>query len=354
MTASKRKYYIGLTGVAPLVAAALFAFGPTPALSAEGKMPPTILFGTQQPGSLLHTISTGIAKIATKSTGVPVIVRPHSGSSAHLPLLGSGELDLALHPGVIAAMSFWGKERLKVAGVNPLPTATGLRLVMSGSPLLAGIIVRKDSPIKSAADLRGRRVAGGFPSGLGVYINVYAHLRGANMTWKDVKIVPFGNLNDSLNALVQGRVDATVYGIGAPRVREANSKVGVRFVTDDCSAEGKARIRASAPSYFTINLKAGRLPGVVSDICVTSFPLYLMASTKTPNVVVTAVLKGLWENNDELRKLHPGLRFWTRKTAVPKNPAVPYHPAAIAYYKTVGAWTKEAEAAHLKLLAKVR
>jgi TRAP transporter TAXI family solute receptor len=342
--------YLKIAGGLLASAAAGATLGlPGPA-AAQEKLPPTILLGTQQPGSIQHTMATGLAKIASQRGKAPVIVRPHSGSSTHLPLLNNGELDLAVAPAVDAGMSFQGKDRVKVAGKNPYPRLKGLRLVMSGAPLLAGIVVRKDSPIKSAKDLKGRRVAGGFPSGLGAFINTYVHLRGANLEWKDVKVVPFGSLNDSLNALVQGRVESTVYGIGAPRIREADAKVGVRFITDDCSPEGKKRIVNAAPGYFTVNLKPGRLPAVTSPICVTAFSVYLLGSTKTSNAIVTNVLTALWDGNAELRKIHPGLRRWTNERGASKRPTLPFHPAAIAFYKKKGIWSPEAQAAQDKLL----
>jgi len=299
----------------------------------------------------LHSVATGIAKIATDTAGVPVIVRPHSGSSTHLPMLQTGELDLAIHPAVVAGMAFLGQERLLISGKNPFPATPGLRLVMSGSPLLAGVLVRKDSPIRTVADIKGQRYAGEFPAGLGAFINAYAYLRGSDLDWEDVDVVPFASLNDALDGLVRGRVDATVYGIGAPRVREADSSVGVRFINADCSDEGKARIAASAPTYYTITLKADSMPGIVEDTCITAFPIYLMASDKTSDAIVSAVLAGLWEKEEELRTLNPGLRGWARATAAPNNPGIPYHPAAIEFFKSVGVWTAEAEAEHERLLA---
>jgi hypothetical protein len=312
------------------------------------------VLGAQQPGSLQHTVATGLAKIATQGTKVPVIVRPHSGSSTHIPLLNRGEIDLSVAPSVDAAMSFLGKDKLKIGGVNPYPRAAGIRLVMSGSPLLAGLIVRKDSKIKSAADLKGQRVAGGFPSGLGAYINTYVHLLGAGLTWNDVNMVPFGGLNDGLNALIQGRIDATVYGVGAPRVREADATVGVRFVTDDCSPDGKARIAAAAPGYYTIDLKPGRLPGITENICVTAYAIYLLGSDKTSGAVVTAVLNALWDGTAELRKLHPGLRLWRNETAAPDKPTVPFHPAAVAFYKSKNLWSDAKQAAQDALMAEAK
>ena len=87
------------------------------------------------------------------------------------------------------------------------------------------------------------------------------------------------------------------------------------------------------------------------DLCTTAYSLYLYAGAKAPGHVVTAVLKALWEDEAKLPPLHPALRDWKRATAVDKAPTAPYHPAAIAFYKSVGAWNAEAEAEHTRLLA---
>jgi hypothetical protein len=337
-----------------LIVGVIIALLWSPVALAEDKLPRTILLGVQQVGTLQHSMATGLSKVASEGTGVPVIVRPHSGSTTHIPLLNKGELDFSVAPTVDAGMSFQGPDRLKVAGVNPYPHAPNIRIVMVGSPLYAGLIVQKKSPIRSARDLKGRRVAGKFPTGLGAYINMYVHLIGADLTWEDTTVVPFSGLSDSMNALIQGRVDVTVIGVGAPTVRDADARVGVRFVSDDCSPEGTARILEAAPGYRTVNLKKGMLPGVVEDICVTAWPVLLLASDKTADNVVTAVLKALWENTDKLNKLHPGLRLWKRETAVDNGPTAPYHRAAVAFYKSVGAWNAEVEAANKKLLLMAR
>ncbi|MGH7003866.1 MAG: TAXI family TRAP transporter solute-binding subunit, partial [Alphaproteobacteria bacterium] len=273
--------------------------------AAAQNLPPTVTLGTSQTGTLQHGVATGLAKVASAKIGSTVVVQPFSGATTALPLVESGEIDLGLAPSVDVGMSFYGPDHLKIGGVNPYPRAPRVRLVMAGSPLIASLVVKKDSPIKSAKDLKGRRIAGEFRASLGAYINTYVHLASANLTWKDVTVVPFSGLNDALDALVQGRVEATVYGVGGARIREVDSQVGVRWASSDCSTEGAERIRKTAPGYYTINLKAGSAPGVHEDFCTTAYSLYLFAGDKTPDHVVTAVVKALWDDADKLAPLHP-------------------------------------------------
>ena len=275
-------------------------------------------------GSIQHTMATRHRKDRhrwCRRTGdcpTPFgLLNPHSFAQ-------QGELDLTVAPSVDAGMSFQGKDRLKVAGKNPYPRARNLRLVMSGSPLLAGLIVRNDSRSTSSRPARdaGRRR---IPSGLGAFINVYVHLRGANMTWKDVKVVPFGSLNDSLNALIQGRVDATVYGIR--RAAHARSRRFRRHPVCDrrLFAAGKKRIISAAPATHR-QPEARPAAGRAQQHLRQRFAVYLLASTKTSDAIVTAVLKALWDRNATYASCIPGLRRWTTKTAVVARPTVPYHP----------------------------
>ena len=66
-----------------------------------------------------------------------------------MPLLNSGELDFGINNFVDLALAYQGPERLKIGGQNPFPHIPNVRLVMRGSPFMVGLLVRKDSPIKT-------------------------------------------------------------------------------------------------------------------------------------------------------------------------------------------------------------
>jgi TRAP-type uncharacterized transport system substrate-binding protein len=57
--------------------------------------------------------------------------------------------------------------------------------------------------------------------------------------------------------------------------------------------------------------------------------------------VIKDVLQALWDNTPELNKAHFSLRGFKHKSAASNLPLVPYHPAAIAFYKEKGIWTDE-------------
>ena len=53
-------------------------------------------FGSAPQGSIGYNMSSAIAKVMAEDAGLQSRVQPSSGSSAVLPLVNSGELDLAV------------------------------------------------------------------------------------------------------------------------------------------------------------------------------------------------------------------------------------------------------------------
>jgi TRAP-type uncharacterized transport system substrate-binding protein len=179
---------------------------------------------------------------------------------------------------------------------------------------------------------------------------MFGHLASAGLTWTDVQVVPVPAVNDGVDALVQGRADVTEHAINSAKTREADAAVGVRHVTIDCSPEGQARLEKAVPGYYGRIVKAGGAAAVVEDTCFIAYDVYLASSAKTPDPVVEAMLKAVWENTDKLLPVHPLFREWTHARAVDPEVTIPYHTGAIRFYKERGVWTSAMEQAQQKLL----
>jgi TRAP transporter TAXI family solute receptor len=222
---------------------------------------------------------------------------------------------------------------------------------MRGSPLLVGLLVRKDSPFKTVHDVRGKRMTGEYPAHLAVWYNMFGHLSSAGLTWSDVKVVPVPAVNDGVDALVQGRADVTEHALNAAKVKEADAAIGVRHISIDCSPEGEKRLRTAVAGYYGRVVKAGSATAVVEDTCFIAYDTYLSAGKGVPEHVVEAALKALWDNVAQLGPIHPMLKEWTRERAVDPDVTIPYHPGAIRFYKERGVWTPAMDQAQQKLLS---
>jgi TRAP transporter TAXI family solute receptor len=225
-----------------------------------------------------------------------------------------------------------------------------VRLVMRGSPLLVGLLVRKDSPIKTVHDVKGKRMTGEYPAHLAVWYNMFGHLASAGLTWSDVKVIPVPAVNEGVDALIQGRADVTEHAINAAKIKEADASIGVRHVSIDCSPAGEKRLKQAVPGYYGRIVKPGEATAVVEDTCFIAYDTYLSAGKGVPDAVVEAALKSVWENTDKLAPIHPLFKEWTRERAVDHEATIPYHPGAVRFYKERKVWTAEMDAVQQKLL----
>jgi TRAP transporter TAXI family solute receptor len=312
--------------------------------------PPLASIGANPPGTVFYAVASGLAKVAGEAGAVRLTVQPYAGSSTFIPLIQSGELELGVVNAIDVGLAYRAPG-FKIGGRNPFPSAPGIRVVMRGSPLLIGLLVRKDSPIRTIHEVRGRRVTGEYPAHLAVWYNMFGLLASAGLTWSDVRVVPVPAVSDGVDALVQGRAEVSTFALGGAKVKEADAAVGVRFVSTDCSPEGEARLRKAVPGYYSRTARAGSTTGIVEDTCVVAYDLYLLAGAGVADAVVEAVLKGLWENLDKLPPLHPVFREWTQERAVAPDVTVPYHPGAVRFYRERGVWKAGMDEAQQRLLA---
>src|SRR5687767_6017021 len=183
--------------------------------------PRTLTVASNPPGTVFYALAGGLAKFASEGAPFQMVVQPYSGTSTFLPLLNTGEIDFGVNNAVDMALSYQGPERLKIGGRNPFQHTPNVRLIMRGAPLLVALVVRKDSPLKSVHDIKGKRVTGEYPAQLAVWYNLFGHLATAGLTWADVKVVPVPAANEGIDALVQGRADVALHALNSAKIREA-------------------------------------------------------------------------------------------------------------------------------------
>lgn len=315
------------------------------------KLPQSTTIGTNPAGTVFYAVSAGLAKVISGAGPMQSIVQPYTGSSTFMPLLDSGEIDFGIINAVETNLGYQGPAKLKISGKNPLPHVPNTRLIMRGSPLMVSLVVRKDSPMKTVHDVKGKRVTGEYPANIAIWYHIYTELANAGFTWEDVKVVPVPSVNDGVDALVQGRADVSNHAMNAAKIKEADAAVGVRFLSLDCSPQGEARVRKAVPGYYLTTLKSGSATGIVGDTCVLAYDIYWLGHKGLSNEVVTHSLKAVWDNIDKLPPLSPQFQEWTRERAASADVTIPYHPAAVQFYKEKNVWNAKMDEVQKRLLA---
>ncbi|TMA11114.1 MAG: TAXI family TRAP transporter solute-binding subunit [Deltaproteobacteria bacterium] len=320
--------------------------------SAQAQTPPrSVGLGSNPPGSIYYSLASGLANVVSNASLFQMTVQPYTGSSTYLPLIETGELEFGMVNAVDMALAYQGPDKLKIGGRNPYPHTPSGRLIMRGSPLQSSLVVRKDSPIKTIHDVKGKRVTGEYPAQLAVWYNIYGSLANGGLSWNDVKVVPVPAVNEGVDALVQGRADVTTHAIGSAKIKEADVAIGIRYLSLDCSPQAEERMKKAVPGYYLATFKAGSSTGIVEDICGFAYDIYMIGHKGLPDAVVQGALKAIWDNIAKLPPLHPSFKDWTRERAATYDATLPYHPAAVQFYKEKGIWSAKMDEAQRRLLA---
>ena len=174
-------------------------------------------------------------------------------------------------------------------------------------------------------------------------------MQAYGLSYDDVSVIPAVNVVQGVAAVVDGRADAAWASPSMPQVRQAHAKVGVRFIPlNGVTPQQEDEIRKkSFPSVYIDKFGGPHTPWLPAGTPMLTQEMYLGASTHTPDDVVKQVLVALWSAEADLLKAHPVMRGFVNSAAVTARPVVPYHPAAIAFYKEKGVWTKGAEEANV-------
>lgn len=289
-----------------------------------------MIFATQEAGSSYHTLGSGFATMLTEKLGRTVTVQPYGGSTVYLPLVDNGEATL----GFISSID--GGAAYTERGLK------NLRAIARIMPFSVAYMARADSGIKTVADMRGKRVVVDFKAMVSMGKVTRAMLASGGLSTKDVKAITMGGVGEGNKALIEGNVDVTFIAVGIPLVKKAHSAIpgGVRYVDLTGAKATDAFLHGQTAGLYTWKLNPSkRLPEVAVPVTVTAFDTFLVTGKDTPDATVQEILKALQANFGQLQKDYRRLsRGDAAKFSAPTN-SMPYHPGAIALYKSQGVWT---------------
>ena len=316
-----------------------------------------IAIGTHSVGGAYYASGSGLAKVISDHSTMKAVVKPHAGPNAWMPQLDNGNLQLGM---MSAPDAGWAMK-----GINGFPIpAKNLRFMMRGNINEApAIIVRKDSGINNAKDLKGKPVAARFGGNTIIAKLMEAQMAAEGVTWSDVQQVPVGEFTAGLKALREGRVVAT-FGSSTktPNVVELHQAIGVKPLTlggisaakiKEFPASALKAVQALIPGGHPTLAKAGT-GFIEEDVILLGYPITLVGSAQMSDEAAYHVIKALYENYKELGPIYNWLKEWTPKSMFTPDPPAPYHSGAVRFWKEKGLWTAEAEQNQQALMAKIK
>jgi uncharacterized protein len=281
----------------------------------------TLGFASMQPGSVNHTASSAIAKVLKEKGGINTLVQPTAGESVIIAIVGRGEIDLGMAnaPEIGAAIAS-----------NSQPD---LRMIGAVYTLKTGFWVRKDSDMRTVADLRGKRVTMGYSAMRSLDPLSRAILATGGLSEKDIKPVLVPNVVRSADDFAGGAADMFMFAFGAPKVREVDVTVGgIRFL-EIPESPGMAAAREISPFGYLSDVAPGPIfVGVEKPMKVYTVDNLLFTHAKVGDDVVYRVIEAMEANKPDMVAIAPNLREFSA-AGLNKKYDFPYHPGALKYFK---------------------
>jgi hypothetical protein len=198
----------------------------------SGDLPRSIAIGTNPAGTGAHSLGSGLAAVASKTTLVTSKVQPYNGPNAWMTLLDNGELEFGIINILDSKMAAMGTGNYKKAYPS-------IRIAQGGVfPFTVGLVVRDKSNIKQVSDLKGQRMAWDFGGHAISQTLQSSMMEIGGVKANDVTQVRFSNLNEGVRAVAEGKVDASIVALGIGLVEEVNAMEPVRFIDLPDTEEG--------------------------------------------------------------------------------------------------------------------
>jgi len=278
----------------------------------------TFGFATMQPGTLNHTSASAVAKVLKDKAGLNVVVQPTAGESVMIPLVARGEAEFGI-------ANIFEVEGAKAANPN-------LRLIGSLHSLRGAFWVRKDTTMKTIADLKGKKVGMGYSAMRTIDPMVKAILATGGLTEKDVVPILIPNVIRGADDFTSGAADMFFFAFGAPKVREVDATVGgIRAL--EISASGMPAAKKILPEGYLTPAQPGPFfIGVDHPMGVYTWDNMIFTNNKVSDDAVYKLIDTLEKNKGDLVAIQPALREFAA-AGLYKSYDLPYHPGALKYFK---------------------
>ncbi len=270
---------------------------------------------------------------ARKEHGIRCSVESTGGSVYNLNTIRAGELDMGVAQSDWQAHSYMGTSKFKEKGAYG-----DLRAVFSVHPEPFTVVARKDSKIKNFADLKGKRVNVGNPgSGQRGTMEVVMGTMGWKMS--DFRLASELKSAEQSAALCDNKIDAMVFTVGHPSGSIKEASTSCDSVIVNVTGPNIDKLVNDNSYYRHATIPGGMYRGNDADVKTFGVAATFVSSTRVDENVVYNVVKAVFTNFDQFKKLHPAFANLKETEMIKEGLTAPLHKGAVRYYKERG-WIK--------------
>ncbi|MEC7939421.1 MAG: TAXI family TRAP transporter solute-binding subunit [Pseudomonadota bacterium] len=292
-----------------------------------------VTIGTGGVTGVYYPTGGAICRLVNKNRaefGVRCSVESTGGSIYNINTIRAGELDLGIAQSDWQYHAYNGTSKFSDAGPYK-----DLRALFSVHPEPFTVVARADSGIKSFEGLKGKRVNIGNPGSgqrgtMEVLMDQYKWDDGVFKLTSELKA------SEQSKALCDNKIDAMIYTVGHPSgaIKEATTSCDSRIVS--VSGPVVDKLIEDNSFYRKATVPGGMYHGNPNDVETFGVGATFVTSTNVPDDVAYAIVKSVFENFDDFKRLHPAFANLKKEEMIKDGLSAPLHPGAVKYYKEAG------------------
>ena len=294
--------------------------------------------GTAPIGGAFNPVGNALSQTLNENKGDnewKVQAKGTKGSQENIRRLNEGTDQLALSNSAISYHAVRGTGSWKGKKYD-------IRTVVTIAPNVAMFITKKDSGIKTIADLIGKKVVCG-PSGAGFEMFLEPLLKEHGVSFDDFDQKLNSNQNGAVDMLADGAADAAFLGgaVPTPAIQRACNEQEIYFIPfDEAAIERLAKL-----SYFqAITIPADKYKDLTEDYHGLNVgSMHLITSADQDEELIYQITKTLWENRQSID--HPAAKKFINRENAAFYTGTDFHPGAARFYKEINIWSAKSMAA---------
>lgn len=265
-----------------------------------------------------------------KEHGIRCSVESTGGSVYNINTVRAGELEFGVAQSDWQYHAYNGTSKFEEQG--PFEAE---RAVFSVHPEPFTLVVRQGAGVSGFEDLKGKKVNVGNP-GSGQRATTEVVMDAFGMTMDDFALAAELKGSEMAQALCDGKIDAMIYTIGHPAaaITEAATTCDVELVSVTGAPIDKL---VDDNSYYRkATIAGGTYKGTDSDVTTFGVGATFITSADVPEEVVYVVVKAVFDNFEDFKKLHPAFANLKEEEMIKDGLSAPLHDGAAKYYKERG------------------
>jgi TRAP transporter TAXI family solute receptor len=292
-----------------------------------------VTIGTGGVTGVYYAAGGAICRLMNKERakhGIRCSVESTGGSVFNINTIRAGELDFGVAQSDVQYNATKGLKQFEKDGAFK-----ELRSVFSVHPEPMTVLARKEAGVKKFEDFKGKRFNIGNP-GSGTRASMDELLGALSMKLADFSLASELKADEHGAALCDNKIDGFFYSVGHPaaNIQDPVTTCGAKLIPLTGPAVDK--LVAGAPYYAKVTIPGGLYAGNPDPTPTYGVLATFVTSSKVPDATVYELVKAVFENFDDFKKLHPAFAHLDPKDMIKNGNSAPLHPGAVKYYKEKG------------------